>query len=237
MAVAAATGRDIAQISPAVMDCFAYAVAANGAYLLDNGSGRLIAAHPMEPRLAAHVVREILRHGGGPSLFHGGRMAAALRSPLLMPGGSPGAYFKAKRAYCPHLGLSPLLGLRAGHGADPVYKIQGFFPNPERSAAAAASLKRRSELAVLDMGDGTVEVTMAGVTKAAGLGRLCAELGISAAELAAFGDSRNDLEMLQMAGYAVAMANGADCVKAAADYIAGDVAEDGAAGAIYDLFR
>ena len=43
----------------------------------------------------------------------------------------------------------------------------------------------------------------------------------------AFGDGRNDIEMLKIVGHGVAMANAASDVKACADDICGDVADDG----------
>ena len=57
-------------------------------------------------------------------------------------------------------------------------------------------------------------------------------LGISWAETMAFGDGENDIPMLVKAGVGVAVANAKDNVKAAADYIAPSVDEDGVAEAL-----
>ena len=62
-------------------------------------------------------------------------------------------------------------------------------------------------------------------------------LGTDRTALVAFGDSRNDLEMLEAAGYAVVMENGEQCVKDIADRIAPHVSEDGAATAIREMFE
>ena len=43
----------------------------------------------------------------------------------------------------------------------------------------------------------------------------------------AFGDGTNDIEMLQAVGIGVAMGNATDDVKAAADDLCGNVADDG----------
>lgn len=64
-----------------------------------------------------------------------------------------------------------------------------------------------------------VEVSAAGVTKATGLARLCADLGIQACEVVAFGDARNDVAMLAWAGYGVAMGNAVGPAKDVADEI------------------
>lgn len=52
-----------------------------------------------------------------------------------------------------------------------------------------------------------VEVAAAGITKAHALEALCADLGIQASEVVAFGDAPNDLPMLRWAGLSVAVAN------------------------------
>ena len=43
----------------------------------------------------------------------------------------------------------------------------------------------------------------------------------------AFGDSTNDIEMLEIVGTAIAMGNGADLAKDVADYVTDTVDEDG----------
>ncbi|MDQ0728053.1 Cof-type HAD-IIB family hydrolase [Microbacterium sp. W4I20] len=62
-----------------------------------------------------------------------------------------------------------------------------------------------------------VEVMAEGVTKATGLARLCAHLDIDRADVVAFGDALNDVEMLRWAGHGVAMADAATVVQDAAD--------------------
>lgn len=74
-----------------------------------------------------------------------------------------------------------------------------------------------------------LEVAAAGVTKASGLERLCAGLGIDRHEVAAFGDHVNDLDLLAWAGIGVAMGNGLAEVKQAADAVTATNDEDGLA--------
>ncbi len=68
-----------------------------------------------------------------------------------------------------------------------------------------------------------------GVSKASGLERVVVELGLSADDVLAIGDGRNDIEMLRWAARGVAMGQAVDEVKAAADAVTGDVTDDGAA--------
>ncbi len=66
-------------------------------------------------------------------------------------------------------------------------------------------------------------------TKGWALHSLCGMLAIDLAATAAFGDARNDLPLLEAAGYAVAMANARPELLAAADEVAGDHDADGVA--------
>ena len=78
-------------------------------------------------------------------------------------------------------------------------------------------------------GGAFVEVSAAGVTKAHALEGLCADLGIAADEVIAFGDMPNDLPMLQWAGRGVAMANGHPTVLAAVPEHTASHLDDGVA--------
>lgn len=80
-----------------------------------------------------------------------------------------------------------------------------------------------------------VEVMAEGVTKATGLARLCAHLGIDRADVVAFGDALNDVEMLRWAGRGVAMAGADDVVRDAADETTVSNDEDGVARVIERL--
>lgn len=80
--------------------------------------------------------------------------------------------------------------------------------------------------------DYMLEILPHGASKGDGVGRLLDELAIPAAHMLAIGDGENDVEMLQMAGIGVAMANGMPSAKAAADHITLSNDEDGVAVAI-----
>ena len=231
-----ASGRDMAQISSAVRDCFCYCVAANGACVIDNARGELLFGSAMDRELVLMCVDAALKAGGAPVIFHCGKMTGALKTPLYMPGGSLRSYIPNWLWYSKKARFVPFMGLCTRMNRKKVYKIQVYFRDEAACTGLAEQLGRCGKLEVLDMGDKTVEITMAGVTKAAALEKLCAHAGCGMEALAAFGDSKNDMNMLMAAGFAVAMDNAADYVKALADYIAPDVREDGAAAAIYDIF-
>lgn len=74
-----------------------------------------------------------------------------------------------------------------------------------------------------------LEVGRAGVTKATALARFCAVRGIEAAEVVAFGDNNNDLEMLAWAGLGVAMGNAVPAALEVADEVTLHHDDDGVA--------
>jgi Cof subfamily protein (haloacid dehalogenase superfamily) len=77
--------------------------------------------------------------------------------------------------------------------------------------------------------DGMLEIGAPGVSKAAALARVAEHLGIRAAEVAAFGDMPNDVEMLRWAGLSYAMTGGHPEAIAAAKGVAPRCEEDGVA--------
>ena len=77
-----------------------------------------------------------------------------------------------------------------------------------------------------------LEIISKGVNKGIGLQRLCDYFKIPAENVMAFGNSQNDLEMLQTAGFSVAVGNAEENLKKAADYVTASNNDDGVAAAI-----
>ncbi|HKA69971.1 MAG TPA: HAD family hydrolase [Actinomycetes bacterium] len=84
--------------------------------------------------------------------------------------------------------------------------------------------------------DGLLEISAPGVSKASGLARFCAERGVDAREVLAFGDMPNDLPMLTWAGRAYAMANAHPQVLQEVSRVAPSVYDDGVAVVLEELF-
>ncbi|MEU4691986.1 HAD family hydrolase [Actinoplanes sp. NPDC023714] len=81
-----------------------------------------------------------------------------------------------------------------------------------------------------------VEISAAGVTKAAGLAWLCEREGVTAEQVVAFGDMPNDIPMLSWAGRAVAMGNAHPAVKEIADDVCASNDDDGVARYLREAF-
>ena len=80
-----------------------------------------------------------------------------------------------------------------------------------------------------------VDFTNFGVDKGTAAARLGTMLGCQTQDMAGVGDSFNDLALLKACGTGIAMGNAAPEVKAAADYQAPGVEQDGLAWAIEEV--
>lgn len=72
-----------------------------------------------------------------------------------------------------------------------------------------------------------VEFVPKGTSKATGIEWVCRSLGVDINDTYAIGDSVNDLDMLQFVGHSIAMGNGTEPVRQAAEYVTSDIHEDG----------
>ena len=93
----------------------------------------------------------------------------------------------------------------------------------EAAAAEHARLINQhfaGRLSAVASGYGAIDILQDGMHKAWGLQQLMAKWQIQSSEIMAFGDSENDIEMLELAGISYAMENGDERVKQVADYLA-----------------
>ena len=84
----------------------------------------------------------------------------------------------------------------------------------------------------IDRGPGRWEVVPAGYSKGKGIDLLREKLGAGRDDCYAFGDSTNDLPMLESAGHSIAMGNAEDNIKAACSYVTDRPENDGIAKAM-----
>jgi hydroxymethylpyrimidine pyrophosphatase-like HAD family hydrolase len=104
--------------------------------------------------------------------------------------------------------------------------IRGLYPGVSQLDCAWNSIRRGSY--------GTAELVVMNRTcsKASGVETLAKHFGIAMNEVMAIGDNNNDIEMLQAAGWGVAMGHAPEAVKAAANAVTATNREDGVAQAI-----
>ena len=75
--------------------------------------------------------------------------------------------------------------------------------------------------------DCSFDLTLRGVSKALGISELVKNINKDIKDTIAFGDGRNDIEMLETVGLGIAMGNAVIEAKAVADYVTDRIENDG----------
>lgn len=189
------------------LDCLApiagldpYVLASNGAVRWDLAGGRVLASSAFEPG-AVTTMAALIRESVPDAVF------GLERGDLF--GVEPGS--PSDHAAFPGVLQFPLADLVAR--VRPVVKFIVYsarLPSDVLTDAVAAAVGGLACVTTSVTHDefGMAELSVPGVTKGAALADLCLALGVSAADVAAFGDMPNDAEMLAWAGHGFVMANG-----------------------------
>lgn len=106
---------------------------------------------------------------------------------------------------------------------EPIYQIM----LGSREEEHAAILRGTENLKIAISWDRAVDVIPADSGKGTAISQILAHFRLDASQAMAFGDSYNDLDMLQAVGTGVAMGNAAQALKDIADDVCGHVSEDG----------
>lgn len=208
-----------------VIGCEGLAICSNGALVLDLASRGVVRHRPLAADGAArivHALRERLRDVCFATETEG--------------------VFALEPAFRGAWDWEPPAGTRYADAlelvAAPVTKLIARDPTCSVADLAAAAREVAGGAAAVAMsGEWVVEISAAGVNKAAALKELAADLGVEPAEVVAFGDYPNDLPMLEWAGRSIAPANAHPDVLARVDEVTESNDEDGVARAIERLLK
>lgn len=116
-----------------------------------------------------------------------------------------------------------------------VEKVNFFFSDMEDRVRMRELLKGIPDIIVSSSLYNNLEINARGATKGAALSFLADHLSLGISQVMACGDGENDMTMIQAAGIGVAMANGEESIRQAADYVTASNDEDGVALAIERL--
>lgn len=122
-----------------------------------------------------------------------------------------------------------ILPMQEYHG-QPAYKIVFMSPSMEAMKHPIEQLSDEFQVCIQDadsFGIVNGELINRKFDKGRGVIRVCEALGVDRLDTIGFGDSMNDIEMIETTGYSVVMANGNDALKEKADYVCPSVTEDG----------
>ncbi len=139
-----------------------------------------------------------------------------------------------RRAIEENLNIRPM----AEYDGRPLYKVIVMCERPEQLAHAREALEGDFQFVMQDaFGKGYVngELINRAFDKGRGVRRVAEALGVSLADTVGFGDSMNDLEMIETVGTSVCMENGSEELKSRSDLICPAVSADGLAQAFEQL--
>lgn len=119
-----------------------------------------------------------------------------------------------------------LLTINGNWGRWEISKMSCSTPQPEADIEGAERVLG-DKYSFMTNSKEYVELVPTGHNKATIIDKVCEKFGIDIKDTIAFGDGSNDLEMLEHAGIGIAMGNGCDEAKAAADMITTDQKADG----------
>jgi hypothetical protein len=132
------------------------------------------------------------------------------------------------------LGIRPM----AEYDGRPIYKVVFMCASVDQLAPAIEALESEFYFLVQDMAAANCingELINRKFDKGLGIRRMAEALGVSLADTVGFGDSMNDLEMIETVGTSVCMANGSPQLKRKSDLVCPAVEEDGLAWAFAEL--
>ena len=224
-----ATGRPVRWLD--VLDDLAEAhsqvIVSNGGAVFDLARRSVVQAFPVDPRVALAVTADL--RAAVPGITFGFETPVGFGCEPDCPTrqrGEPGVVQGS---------VEDLL-----RGLGPVIKVLGFHPDlgsDDLCDLAESVIASRLTLtyAMVSASYGMLELTAPGVTKASTLALLCAELGVDAADVVAFGDMPNDRAMLSWAGRGFVVANGHHSLLRGGFVVVPGNDEDGVGRTVLDL--
>ena len=235
------TGRNYRMTEPLLRhDCFAGAVCSAGGYVLCDG--RVLVDIPIEPDVAAGVRDALERHGVECTLeardvtYGGAEMIKRWNFTHRKDASLNSEAERWRKAMEEGMTVTPI----EQYQGEPLYKIVFIAEHESDLNEAKQNYEDRfvfceSKLDALTDGFVNGELINRKFNKGTGIKAICDHLGCMLADTIGFGDSDNDLQMTDVAGISVCMANGSENLKMRCDRIAPSVYEDGITKAFQEL--
>ncbi len=231
-----ATGRGLSTVPGYVLaiEGFSYIVSANGARVTDLAAGRTVHAELMSEADIAPALRYLEDPDVMREVFFDNRVCADRRCLEDLP--RYGVTDPANQNYIrttrePVEDTIALIHENFGR----LESVNIFMADLDMLARWLKELRAIPGINAVTSFKNSIEVGSARASKGKGLTALAASFGWGPDAVMAFGDSNNDLSMIQDAGVGVAMGNASDEIKAAADFITLGCDEDGIAHALETL--
>lgn len=199
----------------------------NGGRIVDAADGQVLFETAMDPEETRMVLRQLERLPVTPILDDGVQFYVTDKN-----GYKVDYECRNNNMVCTEVGnLAEFLSFA------PIKILMSVLPEQIAEVQAEIASFLPPSLTVVQTAAFYLEVIPSVINKGQGIRDICRVLGISPAEVIAFGDAQNDIPMLQEAGMGVAMGNASDTVKATADYVTLSNNEDGIAAALETLLN
>jgi Cof subfamily protein (haloacid dehalogenase superfamily) len=118
-----------------------------------------------------------------------------------------------------------------------VVKMSMNFMHPQDCTKSIEEFSTWPDLALSSADEENIEFMQAGISKGEALGFAAGHSGIPLERTMAIGDNFNDMEMIALAGFGVAMGNAVPQLKEKADWVTATNDEDGLALAIEKMLK
>jgi Cof subfamily protein (haloacid dehalogenase superfamily) len=203
----------------------AVAICANGALVYDFAASRVVASRPLDLDVVRMLMKELRVTVPGVAFAVERVDGQFAHEPDYHPRWEPEeqTYVGDLEAVF-DLPIAKLLGRVEGTGSDDLLAMARVTVGEGLAELTHSSI------------DGLLEVMASGVTKASTLEQLLAARGLTGADVLAFGDMPNDIELLEWAGHGVAVANAHPDVLAVADEVTLSNDDDGVAEVLERFF-
>jgi Cof subfamily protein (haloacid dehalogenase superfamily) len=197
-----------------------------GAAVVDPATGEFLLHEPLELDIAREAITALLASGVSPNVYVDDRLYVAEET----------EYSRAYSGF-QHLPVTEVGDLLAWLEEPPTKLVA--VAEPERLAQIRPGLERAfaGRVFVTTSLPHMLELGHLGASKGSGIAFVARLLGLDLAHVVALGDGENDVELLEWAGRAVAVANAHPRAIAAADEIAPSVDDEGVAVTIEALLH
>ncbi len=229
------TGRNYDMLSPLLKyGCFDGAVASSGGYVFYGDE--VLYDCPMTEEQKDTALRLFKENGVFRTVeaVDGSFCDEGLSDFLNESSGGNSELVRWRKALESDLGIRPM----AEYDGRPIYKVVFMCKDVSQLAPAIEALEKDFFFLVQDMAAANClngELVNRKFDKGLGVRRVCEALGYDIADTVGFGDSMNDLEMIETVGTSVCMANGSPKLQKMSDIVCPAVEEDGLSKAFKDL--
>jgi len=226
------TGRNVGMLRPLLKYGFDGVVALGGGYILVGDE--VIYDCPMDDDQRDTAMDVLKRHGVFRTIEARDMTFGDENLGDFLSGQSAGnsEIERWRKALSESLGIRPM----SEYDGRPIYKVVIMCTDNEQLDEARQLLEQDFNFAIQDVAAHAClngDLVNRKFDKGQAVQRVCAHLGVDVKDTYGFGDSMNDLEMIETVGVSVCMDNGSDTLKAISDVIAPAVTEDG----LYKAFR